>query len=128
MIESEFRDWTRGQLRRLEDRIKALAADKAAPAKIKADARLHGSIISLGQKLVEQAKAGKVQAAGIVFVDDEGVTMTGWSVDHGCFALAGAATFMGLQILEDFRKSEKEAANDSDPAGDASADPATAQG
>jgi len=51
-----------------------------------------------------------VVGAAIVYVDDEDRTMTGWSADGGYFALAGAATFMGLEILEEFRKSE--AAND----------------
>jgi hypothetical protein len=123
MIESEFRDWTRGQLRALDERLKALAANKAEPAKVAADKRIHGSIVSLGQKLVELAKAGKVVGAAIVYVDDEDRTMTGWSADGGYFALAGAATFMGLEILEDFRKSE--AANDQ-PSGDAGADEAPA--
>ena len=123
MIESEFRDWMRGQLRSLDERIKALALTVKPPAKAEADKRIHGSIVSLGQKLVEKAKAGQVRSAGIVFVDEEGVTMTGWSADEGYFALAGAATFMGLQILDEFRKSELE--NDQS-SGDAEADPATA--
>jgi hypothetical protein len=111
MMESEFRDWTRGQLRSLEERLKAVAERKAEPAKAAVDKRIHGSIVSLGQKLVELAKAGKVAGAAIVYVDDEDRTMTGWSADGGYFALAGAATFMGLEILEDFRKAEA-AAND----------------
>jgi hypothetical protein len=122
MIESEFRDWMRGQLRSLDQRIKALAAEVKPAAKVKADRQIHGSIVSLGQKLVEQAKAGKVDAAGIVFVDDQGVVMTGWSADAGYFALAGAATFMGLQILEEFRQSE--ATNDADGALREAGDPA----
>jgi hypothetical protein len=110
MMESEFRDWTRGQLRSLDDRLKALAAQKAEPAKVAVDRRIHDSIVGLGQKLVEQAKAGKVLGAAIVYVDDEDKTLTGWSADGGYFRLAGAATFLGLEILEEFRKAE--AAND----------------
>jgi hypothetical protein len=115
MMESEFRDWTRGQLRSLEERLKAVAERKAEPAKVAAEKRIHDSIVNLGQRLVELAKAGKVIGAAIVYVDDEDRTMTGWSADGGYFALAGAATFMGLEILEDFRKAEA-AANDSQPA------------
>jgi hypothetical protein len=119
MMESEFRDWTRGQLRSLDERLKALAAQKAEPAKVAADQRIHASIVNLGQKLVEQAKAGKVLGAAIVYVDDEDKTMTGWSADGGYFSLAGAATFMGLEILEEFRKAE--AANDAGTDGQVSA-------
>jgi hypothetical protein len=127
MMESEFRDWTRGQLRSLDERLKRLAERPIEPARIAAEKRVHGSIVSLGQKLVELTKAGKVVGAAIVYVDDEGRTMTGWSADGGYFALAGAATFMGLEILEDFRQAEV-AANDSRPAGHAGADEAPAAG
>ena len=126
MMESEFRDWTRGQLRSLDERVRALAAQKAEPAKVAVDKRIHASIVDLGQRLVDLAKAGKVLGAAIVYVDDEDRTMTGWSADGGYFRLAGAATFMGLEILEEFRKAE--AANDSEPAGDAGADQASVEG
>jgi len=126
MMESEFRDWTRGQLRSLDERVRALAAQKAEPAKVAVDKRIHASIVDLGQRLVDLAKAGKVLGAAIVYVDDEDRTMTGWSADGGYFRLAGAATFMGLEILEEFRKAE--AANDSEPAGDAGADQAPVAG
>ena len=126
MMESEFRDWTRGQLRSLDERVRALAAQKAEPAKVAVDKRIHASIVDLGQRLVDLAKAGKVLGAAIVYVDDEDRTMTGWSADGGYFRLAGAATFMGLEILEEFRKAE--AANDSQPSGDAGADQAPVAG
>ena len=109
MIEAEFRDWARAQLRALDDKLERLAAQKAEPRK--AERRIHGDIVSLGERLVALAKAGKVVAAGIVFVNDEDGTMTGWSADGGYFALAGAATFMGIQILEEVRNAEREPAN-----------------
>jgi hypothetical protein len=127
MMESEFRDWTRGQLRSLDERLRRLAEGPPAAARVAVDRRIHDSIVNLGQKLVELAKAGKVIGAAIVYVDDEDKTMTGWSADGGYFALAGAATFMGLEILEEFRKAEV-AANDSQPAGHAGADEAPAVG
>lgn len=129
MIESEFRDWTRGQLRVLDERIKALAALKSEPAPGSrspgVEKRLHDTIVNLGQRLLEEAKAGRVKAVGILYVTDDDKTMTGWSADGGYFALAGAATFMGLEILEEFRKDE--AANDQ-PSASPGADPASAQG
>ena len=109
MNESEFRDWARAALRSMDEKIERLAREKAEPAKPRVDRRIHAEIVSLGERLVALAKANKVAAAGIVYVNDEGVTMTGWSADGGYFALAGAATFMGLQILEEFRNAEKEA-------------------
>jgi hypothetical protein len=125
VIESEFRDWTRGQLRVLDERIKAVAAQKAEPPKRKVEKQIHDTIVNLGEKLVEEAKAGRVLAAGIIYVDDQRGTMTGWSADGGYFELAGAASFLGLQILEEFRNAE--AANDQ-PSGGAGADQAPAQG
>ena len=109
MNESEFRDWARAALRSMDEKIERLAKERLEPAKPRVDRRIHGEIVSLGEKLVALAKANKVAAAGIVYVNDEGVTMTGWSADGGYFALAGAATFMGLQILEEFRNAEREA-------------------
>ena len=118
MMESEFRDWTRGQLRSLEERLKAVAAQKAAPAKLRLDARIQGEVAGLISKLAAQAKAGQVAGLAIAFVNDEGTTMTGWAANGGYYALAGAATFMGLEILEDFRKAE--AANDDQARADGS--------
>jgi hypothetical protein len=112
MNESEFRDWARAALRAMDQKLERLARERAEPAKMKVDERIHGDIVSLGERLVALAKAGKVLAAGIVFVNDEGGTMTGWSADGGYFELAGAATFMGIQILDDFRNAEKEAARE----------------
>ena len=126
MIESEFRDWTRGQLRRLDERLKALAAERTEPDRIEVDARIKGEMASLAEKLMVRVKGGHLAGLGIVFVTDEGAAMSGFAADGGYFALGGAATFLGLEILEEFRKREV-AANDQ-PAGDASADPATAQG
>ena len=126
MMESEFRDWTRGQLRSLEERLKAVAAQRAEPAKLRLDARIQGEVAGLISKLAAQAKAGQVAGLAIAFVNAEGTTMTGWAANGGYYALAGAATFMGLEILEDFRKAE--AANDSQPAGHAGADQAPVEG
>lgn len=106
MNESEFRDWMRAQLSAFDERVKRLEARPAGEAKTAPDRRIHGSILKLTEELLARVKAGRVLGVGIMFVDDEDKTMTGWSADGGYFALAGAATFMGLEILEDFRKAE----------------------
>jgi hypothetical protein len=120
MIESEFRDWMRGQLRSLDQRIKAVAAQKAEADRIEVDARIKGEMASLAEKLMVRVKGGHLAGLGIVFVTDQGAAMSGFAADGGYFALGGAATFLGLEILEEFRK--REAANDSEPSGDAGAD------
>jgi hypothetical protein len=114
MTEGEFRDWARAQLRAMDEKLERIARERAEPAKPRPDQRVHGNIVDLSEKLLALAKENKVLAAGIVFVGDDGQTMTGWSADGGYFALAGAATFMGIQILEEFRNYEKdrEAANE----------------
>jgi hypothetical protein len=124
MIESDFRDWIRAQLRQLDERVKQLAAKLGSPAPPPPpDQRVQGDIAGLLAKLTESFKDGKVSGLAIVFVTDEGTTMTGFAAENGYFALAGAATFLGLEILEDYRK--QEAANDRS-ADSPVADPATA--
>jgi hypothetical protein len=123
MMESEFRDWTRGQLRSLDERLRRLAERPIEPARIEVDARIKADMASLAEKLAAKVKGGHLAGLGIVFVTDEGAAMSGFAADGGYFALGGAATFLGLEILEEFRKVEK-AANDSQPAGHAGADEA----
>jgi hypothetical protein len=113
MNESEFRDWARAQLSAFDERIKRVEARPVGEAKPQVNQRIHGSILKLTEELLTRVKERRVLGVGILFVDDEMKTMTGWSADGGYFALAGAATFMGLEILEEFRKSETAiAAND----------------
>ena len=110
MNESDFRDWTRGQLRALDERLKAAMAErKADRVNIVLDRIVQGKMAELRDELTVALKEAQVTGLGIVFTTADGVTHTGWSAQNSFFALAGAATFMGLEILEDFRK---EAAND----------------
>jgi hypothetical protein len=104
--ESEFRDWARAQLSAYDERIKRIEARPIGAAKPQVDQRIHGSILKLTEELLRRVKEGRVLGVGILFVDEEMKTMTGWSADGGYFGLAGAATFLGLEILEEFRKSE----------------------
>jgi hypothetical protein len=124
MNEADFRDWTRGQLRALDQRLKALAARQAEPAKLTADRRLQGDIATLADRLVARVKGGEVAGLAIAFVTEEGVPHTAFA-GNGYFTLAGATAFLGLEVLEEFRKAE--AANDQ-PSGDAGADQAPANG
>jgi hypothetical protein len=127
MNEAEFRDWARAALRQLDLKLKALTARVDEPAKPAApDQRVQGDIGKLIETLTAQAKAGQVRGLAIAFVNEAGTTMSGYAAEGGYFQLAGAATFLGLEILEDYRKSE--AANDDHPADGAEADPAPAQG
>jgi hypothetical protein len=127
MIESEFRDWMRGQLRSLDERIKRLDREIKEPRpREPLDERMQGEIGQLLTTLTAKVKAKEVAGLAIAFVNDEGVTNTGWAADGGYFSLAGAATFLGLEILEEYRKDWR-AANDQSAA-DAPADPAPAEG
>jgi hypothetical protein len=125
--EAEFRDWARAALRQLDLKLKALAARMEEPAKpAPPDERVQGDIGRLVATLTQAAKAGEVRGLAIAFVNEAGTTMSGYAAGGGYFQLAGAATFLGLEILEDYRKAE--AANDDRPADGAEADPAPAQG
>jgi hypothetical protein len=127
MNESDFRDWARGQLRALDAKLDRLAAQKAEPARAEADGRIKGEMAWLADQVTAKLKAGRLAGLGVVFVTDEGHAMSGYAVQSGYFALGGAATFLGLEILEEFRKTT-EAANDHQPAGHAGADSAPAEG
>jgi hypothetical protein len=105
MNEGEFRDWARGQLRSLDERLKAAAARAEAPRpKAELDQQIQGSIAKLVETLTLDVKGGKVAGLAIAYVNDEDVTYTGFAADGGYFALAGAATFIGLELLEQYRK------------------------
>lgn len=122
MIEAEFRDWTRGQLRALDERIKALAALPAPPAAKETLERItKANIEQLAATLQVAVKEAEVTGLAIVFMTADG-PHTGYVPGDEAFRLAGAATFMGLEILEEFRKAE--AANDQ-PSGGAGEDQKT---
>jgi hypothetical protein len=110
MNEPEFRDWIRRHLSSLDERLQRVEARPPEAAKTEVSARIKGEIAHLAKTLDERVKAGKVTSVAIAFVTDEGVPTTGWAAEGVYFALAGAATFMGLEILEDFRQGEAAAA------------------
>lgn len=124
MIESEFRDWMRGQLRSLDERIKRLDREMKEPRpREPLDELMQGEIGQLLATLNARVKAKEVTGLAIAFVNSEGVTNTGWAADGGYFSLAGAATFLGLELLEEYRKDWR-AANDQ---ASAEPEPATAE-
>jgi hypothetical protein len=127
MIESEFRDWMRSQLRSLDERLRRLDREVKEPRpKAPLEARWKGEIDQLWATVTRKVKDGQVRGLAVAFVDGDEVARTGYAAQGGYFALAGAATLVGLEILEDYRKAE-DAANDQFAAS-AEADPAVAQG
>jgi hypothetical protein len=112
MIESEFRDWARGQLRAMDDKLERIAKERAEPRKYRPSKAIQDGIQGLAEKLIAQVKEGNVAGLAIAYVDGGDMTYTGWALDGGYFALAGATTFLGLEILEDHRKAEIAAANE----------------
>jgi hypothetical protein len=134
MIESEFRDWTRGQLRRLDERLKALAAERlVAPPPPKVGGKFAGGQVAMAEKLLARVKQGGVTSLAIVYVGDEG-PIDGWSCSGGAtehFTLLGAMVALTDDLLhpeKDRVETFKEETDAGKPSGSPSADPATAQG
>jgi hypothetical protein len=109
MNESDFRDWARAALRSMDEKLERLAREKAEPAKPELDKQIQGEIVFLVDVLAKKVKAGEVAGVAIAFVNAEGRMQSGFAAQRvgpsGYFALAGATTFLGLEILEDYRKS-----------------------
>lgn len=117
MNEFEFRDWARGQLRSLDERLAAAARAAQAPRpKAELDQRIQGSIAKLVETLSGDVRVGKVAGLAIAYVNDQDVTWTGFAANGGYFALAGATTFIGLELLEEYRKEWRAARAASDEA------------
>ena len=114
MNESEFRDWARRALGAMDEKIERYGRERAEPTKPELDKQLQGSVAKLVETLARDVKAGQVAGLAIAYVNDNGMTYTGWAADKGYFALAGATTFIGLELLEEYRKAwraDQEAAN-----------------
>jgi hypothetical protein len=128
MMESEFRDWTRGQLRSLDERLRRLAERPLEPAREAIDAKLAGTMAEMAEEVSAAVRDRRVRGLGIVLVTDDGGTNMGFAAtDGGHFRLAGAVQLLGLTIVNE-RIKLKDAANDSEPAGHAGADQAPAAG
>jgi hypothetical protein len=109
MNESEFRDWTRAQLRTLDERIRAVAARPVEPAKLEVPGKVKGDMAKLAANLIEEVRAGRVAGLAIAYVTEEGTPMTGWVEGaQGAFTLSGAAAFVGLEMLDSVRQRERE--------------------
>lgn len=107
MNEAEFRDWTRGQLRSLDERLKAVAARPDAPAaKATLERLTKDKIEELAGALTAAVREGAITGLGIVFITADGVPHSGYVPGEAVFPLAGATTLMSLEILEEFRKVE----------------------
>jgi hypothetical protein len=112
MNESEFRDWTRAQLRTLDERIRAAAAKAANPdlPAIPVEGRISGEMAMLAEGLRKRVMEKQIAGLAIAFVTVEGNVLSGFAAADGTyFQLAGAANFVGLEVLEGFRQTEKAA-------------------
>lgn len=109
MNESEFRDWTRGQLHSFDVRLKTVVAEmkEAGAAKYAAEGRIKGEIATLADDLRRRVLDKKIAGLAIAFVTVDGVALSGFAAAVGTyFALAGATNLVGLEVLEGFRQWE----------------------
>jgi hypothetical protein len=113
MNESEFRDWIRNRLLDLDERLKRVEARPAEGSKLEVPAKIRGDMAALAAKLLEEARAGRLAGLAIAYLTEDGVPMTGWAEgSHGAFSLAGAAAFVGLEMLDSVRQAEAEKARE----------------
>jgi hypothetical protein len=110
MQESEFRDWARRAFGSYEERLRRLEERPVASGlKIETPGKVRGEMESLAVKLLAEVRAGRVSGLAIAYLTDEGRSMTGWAEgSYGAFALSGATSFLGLEMLESVRAGEKE--------------------
>ena len=103
----------------MDEKLERLGKERLEPAKPALNKQIQGEIAKLMETLTKAVKDGRVTGLAVAFVDDGEVTWTGWSASQGYFALAGATTFIGIELLEEYRKvwnAEREAANENQPA------------
>ena len=106
MNDSEFRDWTRGQLHSFDVRMKtAIAEMKAGAARHAIEGQVSGDVEKLAENLRRQAADKQIAGLAIAFVTVDGTVLSGFSAGPGTyFQLAGAANFVGLEVLEGYRQ------------------------
>lgn len=109
MTEADFRDWVRAQLSGLEGRVRAVEGRPNETLLWPVSQRIQGEMELLAETLTKRVRAGTVLSLAIAFVTTEGVPLTGFAADGGIFGLAGATTFLGLEVLELERQREAEA-------------------
>jgi hypothetical protein len=110
MNEVDFRDWARAQLRAMDQKLERLAQSQATPPRIEPDERIRGDMAALVETVARKLKARELAGLAIAFVNAEGKAMAGYAATACYFQLAGAASFVGVELLDEFRRSE--AAND----------------
>ena len=110
MQESEFRDWARRAFGTYEERLRRLEERPVASGmKIEVPGKIQGEMESLAVKLLAEVRAGRVSGLAIAYLTERGRAMTGWAEgSYGAFALSGATSFLGLEMLESVRAVEKE--------------------
>ena len=109
MNESEFRDWARRAQGDFNERLKALEARPLEGVlKVEVPGKVQGEMVFLAGRLLEEVRAGRVAGLAIAYLTLEGKAMTGWAEgSHGAFTLSGAASFVGLEMLESIRERER---------------------
>jgi hypothetical protein len=101
MNESEFRDWIRGQLRALDERVKTLAAQAAVQPPPQVGGRLAGGQVRMVEQALEAVKTGQVIGLAMVYLGPEG-PIDGWSCSGGIeahLALIGAVQSLNDDLL-----------------------------
>ena len=110
MIESQFRDWIRGQVRALDERLKAVEAREAQPAARRISVPFRDDGIALAEEMLVEARAGGIVAFGIACVSVDGVVSTGYeSADHA--VLIGALEALRMRLLDEVTGRPKWTAN-----------------
>ena len=112
MNDGEFRDWARAQFSGLEGRMRAVEARPIAGGDVEVSREIEGEIDEIVAALERARAAGRIAGLAIAFVTTSGVPVTGYAtMTDETVTLAGACSFVGLEVLERRRhQSEKEAA------------------
>jgi hypothetical protein len=106
MNESEFRDWARAALRSMDEKLERLAKERAEPKKVELDKQIKGRMEELIADLNQCFKDGQIAGLAIAFVNHQKGVHAGYVATDGYFQLAGAASYIGLEIMDEFRKHE----------------------
>ncbi len=106
MNESDFRDWARRALGAMDEKLERYAREKAEPKKPEVDKQIKARMDELVADLNQCFKDGQIAGLAIVFVNHNRGVHVGYAATEGYFQLAGAATYVGLEIMDEFRKHE----------------------
>jgi hypothetical protein len=99
MIESQFRDWIRAQMRALDERVKAV---EARPVEVprQVGGRLGAGMVEQVEAVLKAVKGGEVVGMAVVYVGPDG-PITGWSASglDGHLSLLGGVVSLQDDLL-----------------------------